>query len=126
MSIIAENLSYIYSPGTPWAAKALDQVDLEIQDGEIIGLIGHTGSGKSTLIQHFNGLLKPTSGIITVQGIRIGEKGVNLRKLRQKVGLVFHTPSTSSLKRRFMPTWPSAPRIWTWAPRRSRSGFAPL
>ncbi|MGI6365884.1 MAG: energy-coupling factor transporter ATPase [Bacillota bacterium] len=92
MSIIAENLSYIYSPGTPWAAKALDQVDLEIQDGEIIGLIGHTGSGKSTLIQHFNGLLKPTSGIITVQGIRIGEKGVNLRKLRQKVGLVFQYP----------------------------------
>lgn len=92
MPIIAENLTHIYSPGTPWATTALDRVSLEIQDGEIIGLIGHTGSGKSTLIQHFNGLLKPTSGAITVQGIKIGEKGANLRKLRQKVGLVFQYP----------------------------------
>ena len=91
MSIIAANLTHIYSPDTPWTAKALDDVSLEIQDGEIIGLIGHTGSGKSTLIQHFNGLLKPTSGSVQVQGFKV-EKGVNLRRLRQKVGLVFQYP----------------------------------
>lgn len=92
MSIAISNLTHIYSPGTPWSAKALNQVSLEIQDGEIIGLIGHTGSGKSTLIQHFNGLLKPTTGAIAVQGMDITEKGVDLRKLRQKVGLVFQYP----------------------------------
>ncbi|MDD4657486.1 MAG: energy-coupling factor transporter ATPase [Eubacteriales bacterium] len=91
MSIIATNLTHIYSPDTPWTAKALDDVSLEIQDGEIIGLIGHTGSGKSTLIQHFNGLLKPTAGSVQVQGIKV-EKGVNLRRLRQMVGLVFQYP----------------------------------
>jgi len=91
MSIIATNLTHIYSPDTPWTAKALDNVNLEIRDGEIVGLIGHTGSGKSTLIQHFNGLLKPTSGSVEVQGIKV-EKGVNLRPLRQKVGLVFQYP----------------------------------
>jgi energy-coupling factor transport system ATP-binding protein len=91
MSIIATNLTHIYSPDTPWTAKALDNVNLEIQDGEIVGLIGHTGSGKSTLIQHFNGLLKPTFGSVEVQGIKV-EKGVNLRPLRQKVGLVFQYP----------------------------------
>jgi len=92
MSIIASNLNHVYSPGTPWAITALKDVNLEIQNGEIIGLIGHTGSGKSTLIQHFNGLLKPSSGSIKVQGIDIASKGANLRILRQKVGLVFQYP----------------------------------
>ncbi len=78
MSIIAVNLTHVYSPDTPWTTKALDQVNLEIQDGEVIGLIGHTGSGKSTLVQHFNGLLKPTAGTLHVQGIEV-TKGVNLR-----------------------------------------------
>lgn len=91
MSIIAVNLTHVYSPDTPWTTKALDQVNLEIQDGEVIGLIGHTGSGKSTLVQHFNGLLKPTSGTLQVQGIEV-TKGVNLRPLRHKVGLVFQYP----------------------------------
>lgn len=91
MSIIATNLSYIYSPGTPWMIKALDDISLEIQDGEVIGLIGHTGSGKSTLIQHFNGLLRPSSGSLQVQGFNV-EKGAILRPLRQKVGLVFQYP----------------------------------
>lgn len=91
MSIIAVNLTHVYSPDTPWTTKALDQVNLEIQDGEVIGLIGHTGSGKSTLVQHFNGLLKPTAGTLHVQGIEV-TKGVNLRPLRQKVGLVFQYP----------------------------------
>lgn len=91
MSIIASNLTHVYSPDTPWTTKALDQVNLEIQDGEVIGLIGHTGSGKSTLVQHFNGLLKPTSGTLQVQGIEV-TKGANLRPLRRKVGLVFQYP----------------------------------
>lgn len=91
MSIIVRDLSYVYSPGSPWEIAALKDINLEIQDGEVLGLIGHTGSGKSTLIQHFNGLLRPTSGSIEVQGINIA-KGVNLRKLRQKVGLVFQYP----------------------------------
>jgi energy-coupling factor transport system ATP-binding protein len=91
MSIIATNLTHVYSPSTPWTTKALDQVNLEIKDGEVIGLIGHTGSGKSTLVQHFNGLLKPTSGTIRVQGVEV-VKGVNLRPLRRKVGLVFQYP----------------------------------
>lgn len=91
MSIIAVNLTHVYSPDTPWTTKALDQVNLEIQDGEVIGLIGHTGSGKSTLVQHFNGLLKPTSGTLQVQGIEV-TKGANLRPLRRKVGLVFQYP----------------------------------
>ncbi|MTI94200.1 MAG: energy-coupling factor transporter ATPase [Firmicutes bacterium] len=92
MSIIATNLGHMYSPGTSFAVEALRNVNLEIKDGEIVGLIGHTGSGKSTLIQHFNGLLKPTSGRIEVQGINTAEKGTSLKKLRQKVGLVFQYP----------------------------------
>lgn len=92
MPISVHNLCHEYSPGTPYAIKALTDVILEIDDGETVGIIGHTGSGKSTLIQHFNGLLKPTSGHIEVQGINIGEKGTNLRLLRQKVGLVFQYP----------------------------------
>jgi energy-coupling factor transport system ATP-binding protein len=92
MSLITKGLTHVYSPGTPWAATALNGVNLEIQDGEVIGLIGHTGSGKSTLIQHFNGLLKPSAGSISVQGIDITQRNANLRVLRQKVGLVFQYP----------------------------------
>lgn len=92
MSITISHLSHIYSPGTPWAAAALKDVNLEIQDGEIIGLIGHTGSGKSTLVQHINGLLRPTSGSIIVQGTKITDRSTNLRVLRHKVGLVFQYP----------------------------------
>jgi len=91
MSITAKDLTHTYSPGTTWEATALKDVNLTIDDGEIIGLIGHTGSGKSTLIQHFNGLLRPTSGALTVQGIEVTAHA-NLRKLRQKVGLVFQYP----------------------------------
>jgi energy-coupling factor transport system ATP-binding protein len=92
MPIIAHNLQHTYSPGTPFAIDALRNVSLEIKDGEIVGLIGHTGSGKSTLIQHFNGLLKPTRGWVEVQGINTAQKGVSLKDLRQKVGLVFQYP----------------------------------
>lgn len=92
MSIKVENLVYKYMVGTPFEKTAIDNVSLEIKDGEFIGLIGHTGSGKSTLIQQFNGLLKPTSGKIYVDDLCITEKGVNMAKIRQKVGLVFQYP----------------------------------
>jgi energy-coupling factor transport system ATP-binding protein len=92
MSIRVENLIYKYMIGTPFEKTAIDNVSLEIKDGEFIGLIGHTGSGKSTLIQQFNGLLKPTSGKIYVDDLCITDKGTNMTKIRQKVGLVFQYP----------------------------------
>ena len=87
-----QDLSYIYNAGSPGAQPALDRVSLQIGEGEFIGLIGHTGSGKSTLIQHFNGLLAPTSGKVLFRGQDIHEKGYKLRDLRFKVGLVFQYP----------------------------------
>lgn len=92
MSIKVQNLKYIYMPGTPFESTALDDVSIEIADGEFIGLIGHTGSGKSTLVQHLNGLLKPKSGKIYVDDVEITAKGVSLKTVRQKVGLVFQYP----------------------------------
>lgn len=92
MSIIVENLTHIYNPNTPFETNALNNVSLEIEKGEFVGLIGHTGSGKSTLIQHLNGLLKPASGRILVNGFDITQKDVKLKEIRQKVGLVFQYP----------------------------------
>ncbi len=92
MSIKIENLTFIYNENTPFESRALDNINLEIKDGEFVGLIGHTGSGKSTLIQHLNGLLKPTSGKITIGDVDITTKGVSLKAIRQKVGLVFQYP----------------------------------
>lgn len=92
MSIKTENLTHIYMPKSPFEKLALDNVSLNIKDGEFVALIGHTGSGKSTLIQHFNGLLKATSGKIFVDGIDITDKSVKLTDIRKKVGLVFQYP----------------------------------
>lgn len=92
MSIKIENLVHIYMAGGPFEKKALDDINLEIKDGEFVALIGHTGSGKSTLIQHLNGLLKPTSGRIVVDGVDITEKKVKLTEIRKKIGLVFQYP----------------------------------
>ena len=92
MSIKIENLVHIYMAGGPFEKKALDDINLEIKDGEFVTLIGHTGSGKSTLIQHLNGLLKPTSGRIVVDGVDITEKNVKLTEIRKKIGLVFQYP----------------------------------
>ncbi len=92
MSIKIENVTYIYNPKSPFETKALDGINIEIADGEFIGLIGHTGSGKSTLIQHLNGLIKPTSGKITVGDLVITGEKVKLADLRKKVGLVFQYP----------------------------------
>ncbi len=90
MPIAIENLSYIYMQGTPFEKAALKNVSLKIDDGEFVGIIGHTGSGKSTLIQHFNGLLKPTSGRVLINGI--DTVGKNLKELRRQVGIVFQYP----------------------------------
>lgn len=92
MIIKIENLNYIYNPGTPFEKMALKDINLNLSRGDFIGLIGHTGSGKSTLVQHLNGLIKPTSGKIIVDGIDITSKDTDLRKIRQKVGLVFQYP----------------------------------
>lgn len=92
MPIKIEHLSHIYGEGTAFEKRALDDVNLELPDGEFIGVIGHTGSGKSTLIQHLNGLLKGTSGRILFDGEDIGAEGYDLRALRSKVGLVFQYP----------------------------------
>lgn len=92
MSVKVENLEHIYSPGTPFESIALANVNFEIRDGEFIGLIGHTGSGKSTLIQHLNGLLKATAGSIFINDVNITQKDVSLTEVRKKVGLVFQYP----------------------------------
>lgn len=90
--IKTEHLTYVYSAGTPFEKAAIDDISLEIEKGEFIGVIGHTGSGKSTLVQHLNGLLKPTSGKILIDGQDIWEKGVDRRAVRFRVGLVFQYP----------------------------------
>ena len=92
MLLIADHISYVYSAGTAYEKKALNDVSLTINKGEFIGIIGHTGSGKSTLIQHFNGLEKATSGTIYFNGQDIYDKDFNMRSLRSKVGLVFQYP----------------------------------
>lgn len=92
MSIIVNHLNYIYDADTNMSHKALDDINLVIPDGQFIGLIGHTGSGKSTLVQHLNGLLKATLGGIYYNGEDIYDKDFEMKKLRQKVGLVFQYP----------------------------------
>ncbi|HEY8346836.1 MAG TPA: energy-coupling factor transporter ATPase [Symbiobacteriaceae bacterium] len=92
MPITLSHVSYVYQPGTPFEWRALDDVSLEIPDGQFWGIIGPTGSGKSTLVQHMNGLLKPTSGEVLVDGVNIAQRGVDLKQIRQKVGLVFQYP----------------------------------
>ncbi|MDE6679100.1 MAG: energy-coupling factor transporter ATPase [Ruminococcus sp.] len=87
-----EELTYIYSQGTPFEKTAVDHVNLEIKEGEIIGIMGHTGSGKSTLIQHFNALLKPTSGKVYLDGRDIWADKSQIREVRFRVGLVFQYP----------------------------------
>ena len=90
--IKTEHLTYTYSPGTPFEKVAINDINLEIEEGEMVGVIGHTGSGKSTLIQHFNGLVKPTSGRIYIDGKDIWSDQVKIRDIRFQVGLVFQYP----------------------------------
>ena len=92
MSIALEHVNYVYSSGTAYEKQALKDVSLEIPQGQFVGIIGHTGSGKSTLIQHLNGLIRATSGKILYEGQNIYEEGYDMRKLRSQVGLVFQYP----------------------------------
>lgn len=93
MSLLSvKDLSYIYSKDTPFQHTAVDQVSFDVEHGDFIGIIGHTGSGKSTLVQMLNGLLKPTAGTITLDGVNIWDKPKEIRKIRFKVGLVFQYP----------------------------------
>lgn len=92
MPIIIDHLNYVYSQGTAYEIQALKDINLKIEDGQFIGVIGHTGSGKSTLIQHLNGLMKATSGTIFYNGEDIYEKEYDMLALRSKVGMVFQYP----------------------------------
>jgi energy-coupling factor transport system ATP-binding protein len=92
MSIKVAELTHIYNKGTPFESRALDNVSFEIESGEFIGLIGHTGSGKSTLIQHLNGILKPSSGKISINEFDITKSNINLTDIRKRVGVVFQYP----------------------------------
>lgn len=92
MSIKIDRLTHIYNEGTAMSKAALEDVNIEIKDGEFIGLIGHTGSGKSTLIQHLNSLMKPTSGHIYLDGEDINADKTKLKSVRQRVGVVFQYP----------------------------------
>ena len=92
MSIELKNITYTYSPGTAYEIHALKDINLEIPDGQFIGVIGHTGSGKSTLIQHLNALIRPTSGSVLYNGEEVWEEKYDRRKLRSQVGLVFQYP----------------------------------
>lgn len=87
-----KNLSFIYNKDTPFEVKALDDISLSIKDNSFIGIIGHTGSGKSTFMQQLNGLLSPTSGTIIIDGVDITQKEIKLNKLRESVGMVFQYP----------------------------------
>lgn len=92
MSIDLQSISYTYMRGTPFEKKALDDVSLSIAKGEIVAIIGHTGSGKSTLVQHLNGLLKPDAGRVAVDGVNLSGKNAAAKKARQLVGMVFQYP----------------------------------
>ena len=92
MSIKLRNVAYTYGIGTPFEKTALYDTDVEIHEGEFVGIIGHTGSGKSTLVQILNGLIKPTSGTVTVDGTDIGKKTKEAMAVRHKVGMVFQYP----------------------------------
>ena len=92
MSIKVRNLTYIYDEGMPFENRALDDISFDIEDNDFVGLIGHTGSGKSTLIQHLNGLLKPSSGSIYINDFEITQKDINLTEIRKRVGVVFQYP----------------------------------
>lgn len=92
MPIEVKNLSHIYAEGSPFQSAAVTDVSFTLGEGELVGLIGHTGSGKSTLVQHLNGLVKPTSGTVLVDGMDLSDKATDLRAVRKKVGLVFQYP----------------------------------
>ncbi len=92
MAIVLDNITYTYGMGTPFEKTALHGISLTIENGEFLGVIGHTGSGKSTFVQHLNGLLHPTTGTVTVNGVDISASTEEAKKMRHKVGMVFQYP----------------------------------
>ena len=100
MSIKFEKVDYIYSPKTPFEKKALNNISFELKEHSFVAIIGHTGSGKSTLMQHFNALLKPSAGQIKIAGFTLNAQtsNKNLKRLREKVSLVFQFPKHNYLK----------------------------
>ena len=126
MALTVKSLYHTYQPGTPNESHALKNIDLTIEEGEFVGIIGHTGSGKSTLVQHLNGLLKPTQGEVLLDGVNINAKSTKLKEIRLQVGLVFQYPSISFLKRRWRRISPLDRRIWVWRKKRSRNGCGQL
>ncbi|MBR6351264.1 MAG: ATP-binding cassette domain-containing protein, partial [Firmicutes bacterium] len=92
MRIEVKDLDHIYSQGLPYETTALSGISFAVEAGEFVAVIGHTGSGKSTLVQHLNGLLKPTSGTVTADGVDINEKGPRALELRHRIGMVFQYP----------------------------------
>ena len=123
MLIILDKVNYVYSIGSGFEMKALDDVSLTIDKGEFIGLIGHTGSGKSTLTQHLNGLLRATSGNIYYDGQDIYDKDFVMKNLRSKVGLYFSILNTSCSKMMYLLMCALVLRIWDSARRRRSSGL---
>lgn len=100
MNVIeTEDLSFVYGKGTPFEKVANDKLNIQIKQGEFIGIIGHTGSGKSTLVQMLNGLIKPTSGVVRLNGVDIWQVPKEIRKVRFNVGLVFQYPEYQLLKK---------------------------
>lgn len=114
MSIILDHVNYVYGADTPLAVHALNDVCLKIPDGQFIGIIGHTGSGKSTLMQHMNGLIRATDGHIYFNGEDIYDKDYDMKKLRSKVGLVFQYPEHQLFEIDVFSDVCSDRRIWDW------------
>lgn len=119
--ITLENVNFIYNAGNPFEKYALRDINVTIHRGEFIGLIGHTGSGKSTLVQHLNGLMKPTSGKVIVGDIVTTDADAAKRGLRQKWGSSFNTPSISCLKKPLKKTSPSDRRTWVFRKKKQPS-----
>lgn len=89
MAITLNNITYVYGQKTPFEKTALNEVNLTVKEGEFVGIIGHTGSGKSTLVQHLNGLLHPTEGVVTIDDVDVAEKTEEAKNMRHRVGMVF-------------------------------------
>jgi energy-coupling factor transport system ATP-binding protein len=106
------DLSYIYQQGMPFESVALENINFEIPDGDFVAVIGHTGSGKSTLIQHLNALVKPTSGKIEIDGVDITAEGVDLKQVRRDVGLVFQYPEHQLFEETVIRILHLALKIW--------------
>ena len=123
MPIEVSHLTHCYSEGSALRTVALNDVSFRIDDGEFVGIIGHTGSGKSTLVQHLNGLLKPSSGQVFIDGEDLNGEHVNRRALRQRIGLVFSIRNTSSVRKQWRRISPSVRKTRVSPLMRFRRGF---